>query len=133
MPKTINWGVRFPPVNATVKFSELKNIIGDDLLSKDNLIKLIDNNLIAPEDKKEALVFVKQQLKKHKEDLTIINSLLKNGYSLKKCVEVSSKKIEEQKAKDEEKTKADDRKSNKKNTDEIEPKTKNIRRLKNRI
>lgn len=117
----------------TLKFSELKKIIGDDLLSKDNLIKLIDNNLIAPEDKKEVLVFVKQQLKVHEEDLTIINSLLKDGHPLKKCIEVSSKKTEEQKAKDEEKSKADDRQLNKKVIDEIEPKTKNIKRLKNRI
>ncbi len=113
----------------TLKFSELKKIIGDDLLSKDNLIKLIDNNLIAPEDKKDVLVFVKQQLKEHKEDLTVINSLLKDGHSLKKCVEVSSKKIEEQKSKYEEKIKTD----NKKIIQEVKPRTENIRRSKNRI
>jgi hypothetical protein len=75
----------------TLKFSELKEIIGGDLLSKGNLIKLIDNNLIAPEDKKDILVFVKQQLKEHKEDLTIINSMLNSRKSLKECLDATGK------------------------------------------
>jgi len=125
----------FSTKEPTLKLSELKEIIGDDLLSKDNLIKVIDNNLIAPEDKKEALVFVKQELNKHKEDMTIINSLLKEGHSLKKCVEASSNKIEEQKEKIKAEVirKADDKKVNQKITQEIEPKTKSKRRSGSRL
>jgi hypothetical protein len=115
----------FQTKEPTLKLSELKEIIGDELLSKDNLIKLIDNNLIHSKDKKDVFVFVKQQLKLHKEDLTIINSLLKDGHSLKKCVQASEQKNEERKEKAEikEKRKA----GNKKVSVEIDQPKKNNR------
>jgi hypothetical protein len=119
----------------TLKLAELKEIIGDELLSKNNLIKLIDGNLIHKDDKKEALVFVKKQLIAHKEDITIINSLLKNGHSLKKCIEVSEQKnIEQQeKIKLEVKRKEDNKASVSQNIQEIEPRSRNKRRSGNRI
>lgn len=76
----------------TLKLNELKEIVGDDLLSKDNLIKLYDNNLIVESDKKEMLVFIKNQLKEHKEDLTVINSLLGDKKSLKECLDETEKR-----------------------------------------
>ncbi len=75
----------------TLELSKLKEIIGGDLLSKDNLIKLYDNNIINPKDKKETLVFIKQQLLNHGEDLTVINSLLDSGNSLKACLKATEK------------------------------------------
>lgn len=125
----------FQTKEPTLKLAELKEIIDDDLLSKDNLIKLIDGNLINKDDKKEALVFVKKQLIAHKEDITIINSLLKNGHSLKKCIEVSEQKnIEQQeKIKLEVKRKEDNKTSIPKIIQEIEPSPKNKRRSGNRI
>ncbi|TMM45428.1 relaxase/mobilization nuclease domain-containing protein [Colwellia ponticola] len=119
----------------TLKMSELKEIIGDELLSKDNLIKLIDHNLIHKDDKKEALVFVKQQLKEHKEDLTVINSLLKDGHSLQKAIEVSElkNKEEQEKIKIEEKRKAANKISIPKVTKKIAPKNINKRHSGNRI
>lgn len=125
----------FSTKEPTLKMSELKEIIGDELLSKDNLIKLIDDDLIHKDDKKEALVFVKNQLKEHKEDLTIINSLLKDDYSLKKAIEVSEQKNkeEQEKIKVEEERKAVNKTSIPKTTRKIEPKAINKRRSGNRI
>jgi hypothetical protein len=70
----------------TLKLSALKNIIGNDLLSPDNLIKLYDDNLIVDGDKKELKVFILQQLKKKGEDITIINKILNDNQSLKSAL-----------------------------------------------
>jgi len=81
----------FTTNESTLELSKLKEIIGDDLLSKDNLIKLYDNDIICKKDKKETLVFIKQQLLSHREDLTVINSLLDSGNSLKYCLKATEK------------------------------------------
>ncbi len=81
----------FKTKEPTLKMSELKGIIGDDLLSKENLIKLYDNNLVVESDKKEVLVFIKNQLKEHKEDITTINSMLADNHSLKECIKQNEK------------------------------------------
>nr|SHO08955.1 Biotin synthesis protein BioC [Moritella viscosa] len=120
----------------TLKFEELKNIIGDDLLSKDNLIKLYDNNLVVESDKKEVLVFIKNQLKEHKEDITTINSMLADNHSLKECIEKNEKiekQKEEQKTINEQKLKVVDKRSNLKNDQISEPKPKRAKSSRNRI
>lgn len=120
----------------SLKFEELKEIIGNDLLSKDNLIKLYDNNLVVESDKKEVLVFIKNQLKEHKEDITIINTMLKNGHSLKECIEQNEKiekQKEEQKVINEQKLKVIDKRSNLKNDQVSETKTNKKIRSRNRI
>jgi hypothetical protein len=120
----------------TLKFEELKNIIGDDLLSKDNLIELYDNNLVVESDKKEVLVFIKNQLKEHKEDITTINSMLADNHSLKECIEKNEKiekQKEEQKTINEQKLKVVDKRSNLKNVQVSEPKTNKRTRSRNRF
>ncbi|MGR6781569.1 relaxase/mobilization nuclease domain-containing protein [Moritella viscosa] len=120
----------------TLKFEELKEIIGNDLLSKDNLIKLYDNNLVVESDKKEVLVFIKNQLKEHKEDITTINSMLADNYSLKECIEKNEKiekQKEEQKTINEQKLKVVDKRSNLKNDQISEPKPKRAKSSRNRI
>lgn len=92
----------FQTKEPTLEFSKLKEIIGDDRLSKDNLIKLIDDDLIVEKDKEEVLVFVKSQLKEYKEDLTVINSMLKDGKSLKECLEETEKQRHEKEKTDRE-------------------------------
>jgi hypothetical protein len=75
----------------TLELSKLKEIVVDDLLSKDNLIKLYDNDIICKKDKKEALVFIKNQLSNYGEDLTVINSLINSGNSLQDCLKATEK------------------------------------------
>ncbi len=84
----------FKMKESTLNISDLKDIIGDDLLSKDNLIKLYDSKIISNKDRKEALVFIKHQLKDHKEEITDLEELLKKGHSLKDSIE-QTKKIKE--------------------------------------
>lgn len=81
----------FSTNESTLELSTLKEIIGDDLLSQDNLIKLYDNDIICKNDKKEALVFIKNQLSTHGEDLTVINSLIDSGSSLQDCLKATEK------------------------------------------
>ncbi|MGK0446899.1 MAG: hypothetical protein ACJA2M_000669, partial [Polaribacter sp.] len=81
----------FTTNESTLELSKLKKIIGDDLLSKDNLIKLYDNDIICKKDKKETLVFIKNQLSNHGEDLTVINSLIDSGNSLQDCLKATEK------------------------------------------
>jgi len=126
----------FQTKEPTLKFEELKNIIGDNLLSKDNLIKLYDNNLVVESDKKEVLVFIKNQLKEHKEDITTINSMLADNHSLKECIEKNEKiekQKEEQKTINEQKLKVIDKRSNLKNDQISEPKPKRAKSSRNRI
>jgi hypothetical protein len=70
----------------TLKLAELKNIIGNNLLSTENLIKLYDHNLVVDSDKKELKVFILQQLKKQGEDITIINKILDDKQPLKSAL-----------------------------------------------
>lgn len=126
----------FQTKEPTLKFEELKNIIGDNLLSKDNLIKLYDNNLVVESDKKEVLVFIKNQLKEHKEDITTINTMLADNHSLKECIEKNEKiekQKEEQKTINEQKLKVIDKRSNLKNDQISEPKLKRAKSSRNRI
>jgi hypothetical protein len=64
---------------------ELKEIIGDETLSTDNLIKLYDD-VIIKDEKDEALVFIKNQLKANGVDITKVNNLLKTDLSLKEII-----------------------------------------------
>ncbi|YCO03958.1 hypothetical protein ACB087_26760 [Vibrio sp. VNB-15] len=80
----------FQTKEPTLKISELKDIIGNDLLSKDNLIKLVDGNYVADEDKKELIGFVKTQIYNSKfKDVNVIDieKNLKSGMSLKESFE----------------------------------------------
>lgn len=64
---------------------ELKEIIGDETLSTDNLIKLYDD-VIIKDEKDESLVFIKNQLKANDVDITKVNNLLKTDLSLKEII-----------------------------------------------
>jgi len=76
----------FSTTKPTLNFDDLKAIINDDLLSKNNLIKLYDNNLIVTEDKNNLKRFIINQLKAHGEDITTLNILLADNQSLKDCL-----------------------------------------------
>lgn len=84
----------FKTKEPSLKIEDIKKIVGNDPISKDNLIKLYDDNLLIKEDKKEALVFIKKELRAQKIDVTDIDELLKKGLSLKDSLE-ESKKIKE--------------------------------------
>ena len=81
----------FSTNESTLELSTLKEMVGNDLLSKDNLVKLYDNDIICKKDKKETLVFIKNQLLNHNEDLTVINSMLGTNSSLKECLKATEK------------------------------------------
>lgn len=75
----------FQTKEPTLKMSELKEIIGNETLSTDNLIKLYDD-VIIKDEKDEALVFIKNQLKANDVDITKVNNLLKKDLSLKEII-----------------------------------------------
>jgi hypothetical protein len=75
----------FQTKEPTLKMAELKEIIGDETLSIDNLIKLYDD-VIVKDEKDEALVFIKNQLKVNDVDITKVNNLLKTDLSLKEII-----------------------------------------------
>jgi len=81
----------FSTNESTLELSKLKEMVGNDLLSKENLVKLYDNGIICKKDKKETLVFIKNQLLNHDEDLTVINSMLGENSSLKECLKATEK------------------------------------------
>jgi hypothetical protein len=95
----------FKTKESTLKVTELEEIIGNDLLSKDNLIKLYDNNLVVENDREALRVFVINQLKNHNEDLTIINKLLDQNIKLKDVLDpennIRKKILSEHKEKEE--------------------------------
>ncbi len=76
----------FKTKEPTLKMSELKEIIGDETLSIDNLIKLHDENIIIDTEKDKVLIFIKQQLKANNVDMTKVNNLLKKDLSLKEII-----------------------------------------------
>jgi hypothetical protein len=76
----------FKTKEPTLKMSELKEIIGDETLSIDNLIKLHDENIIIDSEKDKVLIFIKQQLKANNVDMTKVNNLLKKDLSLKEII-----------------------------------------------
>ncbi|MGR6778515.1 hypothetical protein ACU5B6_13100 [Moritella viscosa] len=80
----------FQTTEATLKITDLKAVIGDDRLSKDNLIKLYDDNIVIKNDNKELRSFIINQLKDQNEDLIIINKLLDQKLSLKDCLDAES-------------------------------------------
>lgn len=77
----------FQTTEKTLKMTDLKSVIGDDRLSKDNLIKLYDNDVIIKNDIRELRSFIINQLKAQNEDLIIINKLLDQKLSLKDCLD----------------------------------------------
>ena len=84
----------FQTKEPTLKISELKDIIGNDILSKDNLIKLVDGNYVADENKNDLIDFVKTQLYHSKlKDVNVIDieKHLKSGMSLKESFEYKPK------------------------------------------
>lgn len=89
----------FQTKEPTLKVEDIKKIVGDDLISKDNLIKLYDQNLFDKSDEKEVVAFIKNQLHEQKEDITTINTMLKNGHSLKECIEENERKTKEREIK----------------------------------
>lgn len=89
----------FQTKEPTLKIEDIKKIVGDDVISKDNLIKLYDQNLFDKSDEKEVVSFIKNQLHEQKEDITTINTMLKSGHSLKECLEENERKAKEREVK----------------------------------
>lgn len=112
----------FQTKEPTLKISELKDIIGNDLLSKDNLIKLVDGNYVADEYKNELIGFVKTQIYNSKfKDVNVIDieKHLKSGMSLKESFEYKPK-VDKSK----EKTKKELKESSNKKDDSFKKKSK---------
>ena len=80
----------FQTTETTLKMADLKAVIGDDRLSKDNLIKLYDNKIVVTNDNKELKSFIINQLKDHNEKILLINEMLDNKLTLRECLDVDN-------------------------------------------
>jgi len=80
----------FQTTESTLKISDLQAVIADDRLSKDNLIKLYDNDIVIKNDYKELRSYIIGQLEDHNENLTVINEMLDNKLSLRDCLDVEN-------------------------------------------
>ncbi|MBB1363022.1 hypothetical protein H5125_12795 [Shewanella sp. SR44-4] len=74
----------------SLTMSDLKSIVGNDRLSKDNLIKLYDSDLIVESERNEMRIFVMSQLKLQNEDVKIIGKLLDNRETLRSSLDVDN-------------------------------------------